>query len=231
LHRRDAGQLAGEEIGADLVLRPLDWLALSAAGAWDAIHAGLADTRVALRAHDRAHVLELFASRRVAAWLLPANSLFSTISDAQSTDLGADLTWYAFPRLDLGSVLALEALDGTLGYRAELRGTLRLDAEGRGELSFSANRRELDSVAWTGGRVAAVAPLSRRLRANASVELVGQDDPGEGGALWPWARLGASYALSAHWLLAAACELKGSPEYRRELSGLFRVSYAARVEP
>jgi len=231
LHRRDAGQIASEEAGADLSLRPLDWLTLSAVTAWDVVHRGLADARISLRAQQREVVVELFGSRRVAAWLLPATSLFSTISDARSQELGTDVTWYAFPRLDLGGVVALEAADGDLGYRAELRGRLRLDPEGHGELWAAASRRELDAAAWSGARIAIVAPLARRLRANAGIELVAPDHPAQDGELWPWARLGASYALTDHWLLAAALEGKATPTYRRELTGLLRVSYAARVEP
>jgi hypothetical protein len=163
--------------------------------------------------------------------LLPATSLFSVISDARSDEVGTDVTFYAFPRLDLGGTVALDTTDPELGYRGELRGTLRLDAEGRGELWGALSRREQGRAAWTGGRVTLAVPLSYRLRANAGLELVAEDDPAPDGELWPWARLGASYALTPHWLFAAALEGKATPEYRRELGVLLRVAYAARVEP
>jgi hypothetical protein len=153
------------------------------------------------------------------------------VSDTATSDLGADVTWYAFPRLDLGGTLALESAAQDLGYRAAARARLRFDDEGRGDLLGEADRRELDGTAWTALRVASTVPLTRTLRGYASVELVRQDDAGEDGSLWPWARVGASWAFGPHARLAAAYEAKASPEYRFAWNTLLRVSFAEQVLP
>jgi hypothetical protein len=231
LQRRDDGDLSNEELGADLSLTPLGWLAVNALGAWDLLQDGLAEARVSADAHvERSHA-QLFATRRVASRLLPATSLFSVISAAPTSELGSDLSWNAFPRLDLGGTGALEGLDGRLGYRGALRTTLRFADEGGGQLGLEVTRRKLGRDGWTGASARVELPLNLRLRTHASVELVGADHPSDRGALWPWTRVGASYALGSVWLLSAAISARATPQYRSELYAMLRVSYLAMVSP
>lgn len=233
VQRRDAGQLDDEEVGADLHAAPLPWLDVSLLGAWDLVHEGPSELRLSTAAHDERTTLQLFAVQRVAARLLPATSLFSVVSDAPSSELGADAFWNAFPRLDVGATLALEALDHALGYRGAARATLRFGDEPgavSGDVSFEATRRRLAGEGWTGGVVRTRWPLGPRLHTHLSVELVRPDQAGDGGALWPWARAGAGYALSEAWSLAAAIGAKASPEQLHEVEALVRVSYAAAME-
>lgn len=225
LHRRDAGQLTDEEIGADLALRPLSWLQLGAVGAVDRVYPGLSDARISALAHGERVDLELFASRRVAARILPATSLFSILSDTAASDLGLDTTLRAFPRLDVGGAAALERAGDAMGYRIELRSVLRLDDEGRADVSIEGDRRRMGGQGWTAVLLTAQGSLTERLRPHASLELVAIDAPEDTGTLWPWARVGASYALTAVWWLAGAVEVKASPQYRSELNALLRVGY------
>lgn len=231
LQRRDAGQLDDEELGADLTAIPLDWLSLHAVGAFDLVYRGLAQARASALAHDERGELELFAERSVAARLLPATSLFSVIGAAPSSELGSDLRWHAFPRLDLGGTLALAALDTQLGYRAALRARLRLSDDAGGELGVEGARRELGAEGWTSLLLTGEVPLRGLARMHASVELVAADDPRGRGALWPWARVGASTQFATHWLLAAGVGARADPEQARELEALVRVSYFAEVVP
>jgi len=233
VQRRDAGQLDDEEVGADLHAAPMPWLDVTLLGAWDVVQEGLSEIRLSATARDEDTTLQLFAVQRVAARLLPATSLFSVVSDAPSSELGGDAWWNAFPRLDLGATLALEALDHALGYRSAARATLRFsDDPGAvgGDVSLEATRRTLAGEGWTGGVVRTRWPLGLRLQTHLSLELVAPDEARDRGALWPWARAGASYAVSEAWSLAAALGAKASPEHVHEVEALVRLSYAASME-
>jgi hypothetical protein len=230
LQRRDAGQLDDEEIGADAHLSPLPWLDLRAVAAFDLVYDGLAEARASAAARSERTTFELFAVERVAARLLPATSLFSVVSYTQGRELGGDVFWRAFPRLDLGATLALDAQGDALGYRSGARAVLRFGDEGgavSGDLALDATRRALRRDGWTGCSARARWPWSRRLWSHLGVELVAADHPGDRGALWPWLRAGASYLLAERWTLAAAVTAEASPERARELSAMLRVGYAA----
>jgi hypothetical protein len=231
LQRRDAGQLDDQELGADLNVTPLAWLTLSAVGAYDLVYDGLAEARANAVAHDGGNRIELFASRRIAARLLPATSLFSVLGDGASSELGSDGLWNAFPRLDLGATLALEALASELGYRAALRSTLRFSDQDGGQVQLEGMRRQLRDDGWTGGSLTGEWPITRQLNGHASLELVFADHPRGRGAVWPWARAGASYGFAEHWQLAAALGVRASPQYEREVQGLLRLSYRSEALP
>ena len=229
LQRRDAGELAQHELGADLSLRPAPWLALSGLGSWDALSQGLAEARLNAVAYAPRGQLELYASRRIAARLLPATSLFSVISRAPSTELGAAARYRLFPRLSLAPYGALEGLEAQWGYRVALRSALSLTAAEGGVLSFELSRRKLAREGYSAGLLQIELPSSARVLAHASLELVAADHPAARGALWPWARVGASYPLSEAWLLSAALGWKASPEYRSELYALLRLSLRTQI--
>jgi hypothetical protein len=231
LQRRDAGERSSEELGADLTLAPLAWLGFNAITAWDLLSDGLAEARVSADAHSERSHGTVFASRRVASRLLPATSLFSVISQAPSGELGADGLWNAFPRLDLGTTAALEGLSDALGYRVSARATLRFSDEDAGELGLEATRRKLGDQGWSGGSVRVEIPVNRRVRTHASLELVGVDHPSGSATLFPWARVGASYAFASAWGLSAALGARATPQYRSDVYGLVRVSYSALVMP
>lgn len=225
LHRRDAGELSDQELGVDLSAAPLPWLAFNGTSAYDLVYDGLAEARVDALVHDERDHFELFAARRIAARLLPATSLFSVIGDTASSELGGDALWNAFPRLDLGGTLALEALGSSLGYRAALRTTLRFSDVAGGDLRLEATRRSLRGNGWSGGSIGVQWPVTRQLNGHASLELVFADHPEARGDVWPWARAGASYALGSRWELAAALGLRATPQTERELQGLVRIGY------
>ena len=231
LHRRDAGQIDAEELGADATLEAASWLSLSAIGSWSLIADSLAELRGAALLHERGWQVELFGSRRIAARLLPATSLFSVIGAAASSSGGAEGSWRAFPRLQLGGTLALEGLDDELGYRAALRATLSLADEGPGHIGVEAIRRKLADEGFVGGAVRVQVPIGLVVQAHASAELVAADQPRDRGKLWPWLRFGASWTPSEHWLLAAAVGLRATPEYQRDAYALLRVGYQACLQP
>jgi hypothetical protein len=231
LQRRDAGELDAEELGADASLQAASWLSLNAIGSWSLIANGLAELRGAAHLQHADWQIELFGLRRVAARLLPATSLFTVIGAAASSSGGAELSWRAFPRLRLGGTLALEGLDDELGYRAALRGTLSLADAGPGQIGVEAIRRKLGDEGFVGGAIRAQLPIGLVVQANASAELVAADQPRDRGKLWPWLRMGASWAVSAQWLVAAAVGLRATPEYQRDIYALLRLGYQARVQP
>jgi hypothetical protein len=231
LHRRDAGQIDAEELGADAALEAASWLSFQAIGSWSLIADGLAELRGAALLHDDGWQIELFGTRRIAARLLPATSLFSVIGAAASSTGGAEVSWRAFPRLQLGGTLALEGLDDELGYRAALRSTLRLADSGPGQIGVEAIRRKLADEGFVGGAIRVQVPIGAVFSANASAELVAADQPRDRGKLWPWLRMGASWTPSAQWLVAAAVGLRATPEYEREVFAMLRVGYQGQVQP
>jgi hypothetical protein len=229
LQHRDAGELSQHELGADLSLTPLPWLAIGGLGSWDVLSAGLAEARLNGVAFGERGQLELYASRRVAARLLPATSLFSVISRAPSSELGAAARYQLFPRLSLSPMGAIEGLEHRWGYRGALRASLRLTAAEGGMLSVELSRRKLAAEGYSAGLVQLELPSSARVLAHASLELVAADHPAQRGTLWPWARVGASYALASAWLLSAAVGWKASPEYRSDLYALLRLSLRTQI--
>jgi hypothetical protein len=231
LQRRDAGELDAEEVGADASLDATSWLSVNAIGSWSVIANGLAELRGGAHLHHADWQVELFGTRRVAARLLPATSLFSVIGAAASSTGGGELNWRAFPRLQLGGTLAIEGLDDEWGYRAALRSTLRLADTGPGQIGVEVIRRKLADQGFVGGAIRAQVPIGLVVQANASAELVAADQPGERGKLWPWLRGGASWAVSAQWLLAAAVGLRATPEFQRDVYAMVRVGFQAQVQP
>ena len=153
------------------------------------------------------------------------------ISHAPTSELGSDASWTAFPRLDVGGTLALEGLDGDYGYRIAVRSTLRLSDEGNADVRAEATRRVLGGQGYNGCSLTSRMPLLRRVQGSASLELVAPDHPRDGGTLWPWARVGATYIVAEHWTLAAAIGAKATPEIRGQIYGLLRVSYFEQVVP
>jgi hypothetical protein len=231
LHRRDAGEIDAEELGADLALQAAPWLSFNAIGSWSLIADSLAELRGAALLHEQAWQLELFGTRRIAALLLPATSLFSVIGAAASSTGGAEVSWRAFPRLQVGGTLALEGLDDELGYRAALRTTLSLADSGPGQIGVEAIRRKLAEEGFIGGAVRVQVPIGDVVQAHASAELVAADEPRDRGKLWPWLRMGASWTPSAQWLFAAAVGLRATPEYQRDVYAMLRVGYQAQLQP
>jgi hypothetical protein len=233
MQRREHGALDDEEIGTDLTALPLPWLTLNGIASWDLVYEGLAEARLSAAASEGDSFVQLLASHRVAARMLPATSLFSIVSSAPSTELALDGTTRVFPRLDAGGALALEALESDYGYRTALRSVLHLadPGAGGGQISCEASRRALGGEGWTAGTVSTRMPVARRVHAHASVEIVLADHPRGRGHVWPWSRIGATFELTPAWQLAAAVGAKASPETTHEVQGLLRVSYAEALEP
>lgn len=230
-HRRDDGQLDAEELGGDASLEAASWLSFHAIGSWSLIADGLAELRGAALLHNAGWQVELFGTRRIAARLIPATSLFSVIGAAASSTGGAEASWRAFPRLQVGGTFALEGLDDELGYRAALRSTLSLADSGPGQIGVEAIRRKLAEEGFVGGAIRAQVPIGAVVQAHASAELVAADQPRDRGKLWPWLRAGASWMASEHWLLAAAVGLRATPEYSRDVYAMVRVGYQAALQP
>ena len=231
VQRRDAGERDAEELGADASLHALSWLSLNALASWSLIAQGFSQLRAAALANVDPVQIELFAMQRIAARLLPATSLFSVISDTASTVAGGAADLRAFPRLNLGGTLAVEGLGSDLGYRTSLRATLRLADEGPGKIGFEAMRRHRGADAYTGAALRVEVPINLTLTTHAIAELVRAEQPRGGVALWPWVRVGASWALSSEWLLGAALGVQASPLYAHDVYALVRVGYRMELQP
>jgi hypothetical protein len=226
VHKRDRGDVAAEEVGADLALAPTRGFDLAARAAYDLVSHGIVDSLLSASLRVSAFRLEAFATRRSPSRLLPATSLFSVLGDAPATRLGGTVRWAAAPRLDLLGSGAFHVQDDRVGYDAFLRASLRTDDEGRGVLGLELRRQGLPLTSWTGIRATAAAPVSTRLRASGEVEVAAADHPNGRGTVWPWALVAMTFRATDRWDLALATEVASRPTVARELVGLFRASYA-----
>lgn len=128
LHRRDAGRLSDQEVGADFSLTPHEALGLSGRITYDLVNPGVSEAIgfIAFRA-SRAWRFEVRGTHRSPSRILPATSLFSVLGDVPSRYVGGRARWQAAPRLDLIAEGGLRAFDSLVAEDGRLRGVLRLD--------------------------------------------------------------------------------------------------------
>ncbi len=224
LGRRSRGDIADEEIGADLAMVPVRWIDLAARSAYDLSSPGVADAHASVAARRASLRVEAFASHRSPGRLLPATSLFSVLGDLPSRTAGATVRWDAAPRLDLLASAAGQTVGGDPGGNAWLRATLRLDDGGEGRLGVEARRQDVSSARWTGLRLIGAHPLGRGLRVSSELELVLPDAPRGRGAVWPWGLLALGWRSGTGWEAAGAVEAASTPERRAEVNALARLS-------
>jgi hypothetical protein len=224
MQRRDRGALHTHELAGDgtLVVRGVD---VAAGAAWDAIGGGLAEARLSAAKRRRSVRVELFATHRSPAHLIPATSLFSVLGDVPSRIGGTDVRWRAAPRLDVGVTAGVRIADGETDEDLTGRARLRLDEAGHGVLGIELRRQGAPDGGWTGVRGTARIPLPAHLVAMTEVELVRPDGSGDRGTLWPWA-LAAITRRASTWEIAGAIEASASPQYRSRVDVLVRVTRA-----
>lgn len=222
VERREHGALHTHEVALDgaAVIGGAD---LAAAATWDLIGGGLAEARVSVAKRRRGLRGELFATHRSPSHLLPATSLFSVLGDVPARLAGADVRWRAAPRLDVGGSAGVRLVDGEAGEDLALRTTLRLDPRGDGAVGFELRREGAADGGWTGLRGFARVPMGGAWTASSEVELAIADQPARRGAAWPWGLVAIGWRPAA-WELAAAVEASASPEQRRRVDGLLRVT-------
>lgn len=226
LHRRDHGQLADEEAGADLALFPFGWLDLGASAAYDLATPGLAELQVSGSVRgDRVRV-EVFGAHRSPSRILPATSLFSVLGDVPARTAGATFFWRLAPRLDTSLLLAAKAFGLTAGADLAAGTVLRLDDRGEGTLSLELRRQKAPDGDWSGLRAAGRVPLALGFGISAELELAVPDEPRGRGALWPWALGALRWRAASSWEAAAAVEASRSPEHLSRVDALVRVAYS-----
>jgi hypothetical protein len=224
VQRREDGEIANAEIGADLAAAPARWLDLAAFEAYDLVDPGIAEARASAAARSGDWRFELFASQLSPGRLLPATSLFSVLGDLPSQTLGGTLRWRAAPRLDLLASGAGQDVAGGLGGNGWLRSTLRLDDRGEGSLGLELRRVDVPGTAWTGARAIAALPLGGGFRHSFELEIVVPDHPNGQGVAWPWGLSALSWRSRRGWEVAAAVEASSSPLRRYEANALMRLS-------
>lgn len=235
IHQRDAGMVANEEAGADMLIQLSDAVSLRGVLSWDVTFAGLAAGELSASYVNDGTNVRAFAERRVASRLLLATSLFSVISDSASNEAGVDGYHQLFPRLGVGGRAAMQWIDvddrRLWGYRLSARARLDLDAEGDGQATLQASRRGGLDAGYSGVYLAAEEPVTEHLRAHAGVELVAADRPGDSGAVWPHVNVGARFTVTDELSLAGALMARATPLYRNEVLGLLRLTYEESLLP
>ena len=91
MQRRIRGDLANEEVGADVAAVPVTWLDFAARSAYDLGSSGVADALVSAAIRVEPVRIELFATHRSPSRLLPATSLFSALGDFPSQVAGTTI--------------------------------------------------------------------------------------------------------------------------------------------
>lgn len=223
-HRRELGSRAFQEVGGDLALTPTQSLTFVSKVSWDVLRQGLAELQVSASGRADKVRTELFVTRRSPMRLLPATSLFTVLGDTPSTQGGADIKWYAAPRLDISFNGAVRQAVGHYGWNGRIRGVLRLDEEGTGRLLAELQRLDIADTRWTGMRIAASVPIHAKVIVAPELEIVVPDDKSRG-KVWPWGRLALRYEPTKRWILSAAAEGSASQVFDYEFRALARVSY------
>jgi hypothetical protein len=226
VQQREDGEIANNELGADLAAAPAPWLDLAAFGAYDVTSPGLAEARASVAARSGDWRLELFGSQLSPGRLLPATSLFSVLGDFPSQTLGVTLRWRAAPRLDLLGGGASQVVGGEPGGNGWLRATLRLDDRGDGSLGLETRRVDVPGAQWTGVRAVATMPLGHGFRYSSEIEVVVPDVPDGRGIAWPWGLTALSWRSRNGWEVASALEASSTPQQRYEVDALLRLSRA-----
>jgi hypothetical protein len=226
VQRREDGEIANEEVGADFAAAPARWLDVAAFGAYDVTTPGLAEARASAAARWTDWRVELFASQLSPGRLLPATSLFSVLGDLPSQTYGATVRWRAAPRLDLLASGAGQDVAGGLGGNGWLRATLRLDDRASGSLGLELRRVDVPGAEWTGVRAISTLPLGRGFRYASEIEIVVPDHPDGRGVAWPWGLSSLSWRSSKGWEVAGAVEASSTPLHRYEADALVRLSCA-----
>jgi hypothetical protein len=231
VQRREDGEIANEEVGADVAVAPAAWCDLAAFGAYDLTSPGLAEARVSAAARWSDWRFELFGSKVSPGRLLPATSLFSVLGDMPSETIGGTVRWRAAPRLDLLASGAGQDVAAGLGGNGWLRATLRLDDRGNGSLGLEVRRMAVPGAQWTGVRGIAALPLGQGFRYSNEIEIVVPDNPDGRGAAWPWALSALSWRSRTGWEVAGALEASSTPQQRYEADALLRLTYALAGPP
>lgn len=226
LQRRSDGRPADEEVGADLMFTPKPWLNAVGRAAYDLESRGITDVLASVGVHDKDVRGELFTTYRSPGRMLPSTSLFSVLGDFSSTNIGGTGRWRAFPRLELVATGSAQVQASDVGGQGLGRATLALDDDWDGTLGVEGRRVEVGHARWSGARLIAGVPVSRRVRVSTELELVVPDHPGTRPRLWPWALAAVSYKIGKAWDVAAGVEASSGPEDRSTLAGLARLSFA-----
>jgi hypothetical protein len=150
--RRDAGQLAMEEVGVDAGLQLGKRSDVGARAAYNLASGGISEVMVSASHRDGDVRNELYVVHRDASRLLPATSLFSVIGDVPSQRAGTLVTWRAAPRLDVIMDLGARHVDRDVGVDITGRARLRLDDRGRSMLGGELRRGGVGDDAWLGAR-------------------------------------------------------------------------------
>jgi hypothetical protein len=224
VERREDGEIADEEVGADFAAAPARWFDVAARSAYDLTSPGIADALVSAATRVDDWRFEVFASERSPSRLLPATSLFSVLGDFPSQSVGGTVKWRAAPRLDLLASGAGQDVGGAIGGNGWVRATLRLDDRGDGNMGLELRREDVSTAQWSGVRAICAQPLGRGFRYSTEIEIVVPDHPDGRGVAWPWGLMALSWRSRTGWEVAGALEASSTPAHRYETDALVRVA-------
>jgi hypothetical protein len=221
--RRDAGELADREIGADVSFHFGEIVELSARGAYDLVSPGISEANAVVGFHLGIVSAAAYGSHRSPARLIPATSIFSVLGDAPASRAGLEIEVRVAPRLDVSAAAGLRE-SGGFGEELRTRATLRLDDRGAGAIALEVRRDGTPSAEWSGVRGILRVPLPYRLIASAELEAV-FPDRSDRGRVWPWGLVALGFEIIDGLEVSAAFEASASPEHVYAFDGLFSASH------
>jgi hypothetical protein len=226
VERWHAGDVADQEVGTDLTVKPTRWLDVAARASYDIESPGISEALVSAAARAGDVRIEVFATHRSPSRLLPDTSLFSIFGDFPSENVGSVLYWKAAPRLDVWLMGEGQYVGGVYGGNGFARARLKLDDRNDGSVSLEVRRQDASTAQWTGLRATATKRIVRTLRASTELELVIPDQQTTltKGAAWPWGLLSLGWRPCKRWELAGGVEMASTPEHLFETNILGRFS-------
>lgn len=224
-HRQHDGEVADEEIGADLGLVVTDWLDLNGKVAYDLVNPGISEILGTLTFHEDDWRASLFYTERSPSRILPSTSLFSVLGDVASRRAAMTVDYRVAPRLDVNAVAGVRWIGADASESLRGRAELRLNDEGTSSLTGELRREAAPDGDWTGLRTAARVRIMDGLTAATEVELVIPDEPQGRGKVWPWALIGLEWLPVEEWKVAAGALTSASPQLASRTDVLVRVTH------
>jgi hypothetical protein len=228
LQAREREELRRELVGADVVLRPKEWLEIGAGALYDIIGYHLAQLDLFATFYPHKGVrLSVDWRRIVPVALLDKTSIFSVFSDSVRNEAGGDVAIRLHARVNLiADAHWLQYDEGDSGYRTGLGARVDWAASGHpGMLTVRAGRWRDSTSGYTELRAAARQTFARGFFA--SVDLLGffYDTGSAREDLSFGVTTAVGYEIGKRWRAIVAFEGGVTPQFERRAQVLGKLEY------
>jgi hypothetical protein len=225
-HVGDGNAVVRQDVGVDARWNLWRMLTLTGNVLWSVVEGRLAELDLGPRWQPLPELEVAAAWRRTAPDLfLPRTSIFSVFAESQRDDLGGTIQYQVTRALSVlgdGHVLWLNS---QTGYDLGLAATVQPGRSTGASLTTQVRRLSVPVNGYTQARVAGRTTLPVGLSVYADVDLYVLDQPIRGVTSSISASVGATHALTPHWLLGATLRLGSSPYYEQLTQGMVKLTY------